>query len=185
MTILDYLHHYDENWTLTSDDWVIADWNAIPDEITHFIEEFYDIDWPDSSEQCSDCYCHIGQYEERYVWECDITCKDCTVKAGTEVVEDAMFYADSIPVYPKGLHTWMIPAITEAGFVPLHTIDSMCKDSYESGLYKGMNDSPGFIADEVAMELGGTTEMVFVIDDYNPFMVKFSAYVRLRDGNET
>jgi hypothetical protein len=177
-TIYKLVLRYDPNASLTSDNYIIADLSEMPSYLATYTDPV--AHWYDQAQQCSHCYCLITDHHDKYETnDGDTFCDNCTEEFAEDVVEDCMFYADSLPVYPKALPRFMLKHIERAGFVPLNTIDSLCTDEFESGLYQGMDDNPSDVARLISDELGPLTEVVFVITDSNPFMVSFSAYVKL------
>lgn len=161
---------------------VIADWNDLEDWVYDYLEwHDYETSFDDVSDYCDVCYCHINleTYDEP-IWvthEYGRTCKDCVLENPDDYIEDYVFWSDSLPVYPKAVPSWLIPELEKNNLVPLYTVNSDCKDKFESGLYSGMNDTPDKVAANVTEELG-SVEMLFCVDECTPFMITFSAYVR-------
>lgn len=182
---------YDDSAYLTSDDCIIADWHNVPEKIQDYIScreslNGWSTGFHDDTCQCIHCYNAIRlQYDEKYLFDGEgYMCRDCMKEDPDfqqEYLEGQTFYSDSLPVYPGALTSLFKDCLQEHDFVPFHSVNSQCQDVYENGLYAGMNDSPADIA-KLVTETLGPVEMVFMITDSNPFMVAFTAYVRINQN---
>lgn len=155
----------------------IADWNRVPKAMADYLENFYELEWEDQGTRCTHCdewftYADMIALEDCYL------CKDCAIENPDWVIEDFKFFITDLPVYPKAVPRYLKKAVEAAGWVPLHTVDTACKDVFESGLYAGMNDSPAGVVKLAREHLGDAWEGLFMIDDCNPFMVAFSLYLK-------
>ena len=161
-----------------------SDWNNIPQQLYDYLENFYNLDWSDECTGCVDCGAHIHTTPTSYddvgdyiVTEYGYVCGECVGKSQVDYLEDFIFWSDSALVYPKALKYFQKPALKEAGFVEFQSVDSMCKDVYETGFHVGQNDNPSKVA-KMIHETLGSVEVVFLIDNIGQFDCRWSVYVR-------
>jgi hypothetical protein len=167
---LRYLHDHNIDYQLSSDNFLITDLRFLPDELVPDEAGF-----DDEYTLCDDCgiAVRLDDGSSYYRFEDgEIFCQECCLHTTESVIEDAFFYAEALPVYPRCLHTWMLSALLADGYV-------MYKDDYETGLHPGQTDHPV----DVAKEIGGDKKVIFVVNNSNPFSVYWSAYVKDNNGD--
>jgi len=178
------LQRHDPNCQLSADEVFVADWSDVPDYLEGYIDYHHTTAWSDTSILCSNCYNHIStdyQGDSYYQFECDVICETCMEEFPDDVIEDAKFYADSLPVYPKALPYFMKSHLESAKFAPFNSEHALCKDTFTSGMHKGQTDSPHAVAKLITETLGPLTEVIFLVDSSTPFQVDFSAYVKVAE----
>ncbi len=105
----------------------------------------------------------------------DYTCAACLLTMGIDALEGYVNNAD------KCL-TWCKPAHVESlGFFKWEPGN---EHTYESGWHPGQTDTPAPIMAEIHAA-HPTAEVVFFLDEASQFYVKFSAYLRLPDAEDS
>jgi hypothetical protein len=185
-------HFEKHNWEIhiyepgeDSDKVVIAsDWNDIPDAMYNYLENFYHLDWSDECTGCSECNAHIhltpshyGDIGNHIITEYGYVCRKCVEDNQVAYLEDFINWSDST-VQNRAIKYFQKPALEEAGFVEFHSINSICKDVYETGFHAGQNDDPVSVA-KMIHETLGLVEIVFCNDGVGQFDCRWSVYVRL------
>jgi len=163
---------------------IVANWNDVHNSMTEYLESYFEIDWEDESTTCCECYCHIhtspGYYGDpgNFIWTgFGAVCKPCVIDNVESYLEEFTFWSDSTMYQYKAIPSWLVEHLEANNFVPFYSINSDCKDAYESGLHAGQTDTPEKVAKLVTSELG-PVEMLFCIDSAGQFDVHFSAYIK-------
>ncbi len=160
---------------------IVANWNNVPDKLTSWIEERFETDWDDESEECINCYQHIhttpGYYgdlarftfiDEGYI------CRDCFLK-DDDNLEGFITYSDDMASANRACLPWMEDMIERSGFVLFNT-----EDEYESGFHPGQTDTPQKIKKWI-YELHGSVPVLFMITGTGQFDISFNAYYKKED----
>lgn len=193
ITLQQIINHFDKhNWQLDiyepgegNEKMTLAsDWNDIPDALYRYLENFYHLAWYDVSTGCTECNAYIdlipnyyGDVGDYIMTEYGHVCRECVEKDQLSYLEDFIFWSDDRPYQFRAIKRFQKPALKEAGFVEFHSVDSLCKDVYETGFHAGQNDDPVKVA-KMIHETLGLTEIVFLIDSGGQFDCHWSVYVR-------
>ena len=163
---------------------IVADWNKVDDDFQSYIENFYETDWEDESTTCWNCYQHIhtspSYYGDsmRYInTDEGALCKTCALENPEWIFDEFTFDSAYPPVYPRAIPEWLKCKLEEHGYVPFQSVDSACKDIFESGFHAGQTDTPEKVC-KLVTELLGPRDMLFCIDSSGQFDVHFSAYIK-------
>jgi hypothetical protein len=159
-------------------DVIVANWNNVPDKLTRWIEENFEIDWEDESGECIGCYQHIhttpGYYGDlarfTFINGEGYICKDCFLE-DDDNLEGFITHSDDKQT-TRTCYPWMKDMINRAGFVLFNTIDE-----YESGFHHGQTDDPSEIKKWI-YEAHGSVPVLFMITDAGQFDIHFNAYYK-------
>jgi len=182
----------DGDYNITSDDYILTNWNNIPRGLTDYIEEHWETDWTDMATTCTECGKYIRLVPMYHGWvpqhyrttDGYPICRECCLNQPDYILDDLSFYADSLPVYVGACQKWLKPELEKAGYAPFNSEHSLCKDVFESGFHVGQTDTPQKVAKLIEETLGGLTKVIFMIDDSGQFDIHFSAYVKLEGADE-
>ena len=193
ITLQTIINHFEKhNWELyiykpgedTEKVTLASDWNPVPKQLYDYLENFYNLAWSDTSTGCAECnawidltpgyYGDAGQYIST---EYGYVCRKCVEGNQESYLEEFVFWSDPKAYQHRAIKWFQKPALAEAGFVEFQSVDSMCKDVYETGFHAGQNDDPNEVA-KMIHEALGLVEIVFCIDDVGQFDCHWSAYVR-------
>ena len=163
---------------------IVANWNKVDSDFQAYIENFFDIDWEDESDYCSNCYQHIhtmpsyyGDSMRHVNLEEGALCKPCALENPEWIFDEFNFDSAFPPVYPRAIPSWLKSKLEEHGYIPFQSVDSLCKDHFESGFHAGQTDTPEKVC-KLVTELLGPRDVLFCIDDAGQFDVHFSIYIK-------
>lgn len=163
---------------------IITNWNNVDSKFREYIENFFETDWEDESDYCSNCSQHIhttpsyyGDSMRHINTNEGALCKTCALENPEWVFDEFTFDSAYPPVYPRAIPSWLKCKLEDHGYVPFQSVDSACKDIFESGFHVGQTDTPEKVC-KLVTKLLGSRDMLFCIDGAGQFDVHFSAYIK-------
>ena len=166
---------------------IVANWNNVDSDFRKYIENFFELDWEDESDYCSNCYQHIhttpSYYGDdmRHVYtDKGALCKTCALENPEWIFDEFTFDSAHPPIYHKAIPAWLQCKLEDHDYIPFQSVDSACKDVFESGLHADQTDTPEKVC-KLVTELLGPRDMLFCIDSAGQFDVHFSVYIKTED----
>lgn len=178
---------------------VLGDWNpkrfprdgeapltpveSLPERLAASLERLgAEIEWLDEWDSCSECYRAIRTQPDSYSWmpsfiETDNgrVCHECAIDGGEDYLTDYIGNPDKCV-------TWCEPShVEQFGYVKWSPGDP---HDYESGWHPGQNDDPRVIFDQIT-DVHPDAEVIFFLDSSGQFDIRFSAYVRVPDQEDS
>lgn len=163
--------------------WVIGNWNGeLGGRLFKALERIgVDAEWYDQHDPCSDCQKLMETHPTSYMWQASyirdnegqIVCFDCLDLSSDDVLEEFGYIND----YNKCIPDKLGEKLSEWGWAPYNGM-------YENGWHPGQTDDPHVIFDKIKEE-SPRQSVVFRLDETSQFYIRFTAWVKERETDES
>lgn len=156
--------------------------DTLPSRLSRALETAgVNTEWHDEWVRCGDCYRAFRSSGDSYSWTmygayvegaADFYCADCLTKDPESLLEEYVNDASRALTFLSG------PDLVALGF-------AQHNGTFESGWHEGQDDDPHAILERILEDSPEGTEVVFIISGVGQFDIRFAAYVRTPEQEDS